>query len=278
MFESNFLTWLLSLEHPILQFLITFVQLISHEYVYFIVIPIIYWAIHKQTGFQLLSLFLFSMYVNNFIKDIFMIERPTSSLQLNNSYSFPSGHTQAAATFWGYLIPAVAKQWFTLLACFIIAFVAFSRLYTGAHWPIDIIGAIFIGIFLVFASYRSLDWSGGMPERIKISLWIFIPIALFVLSPAQAFFSGLLLGSGIGYQLEQTKNRMDIKVSLLQKIIAIIIGIMGIVAVQTVETYLPDHVFAEFIHATGLGLWITYIAPLLFVSLKIYKQQGTKIG
>ncbi|OLO42858.1 hypothetical protein BTR23_02335 [Alkalihalophilus pseudofirmus] len=278
MFESNFLTWLLSLEHPFLDFFNSFIHLISHEYVYFIAIPIIYWAIHKQTGFQLLSLFLFSMYVNNFIKDIFMVERPNGALQLNDGYSFPSGHTQAATTFWGYLIPSVSKQWFTILSCFIVASVAFTRLYTGAHWPFDILGAIVIGSFLIYASYRSLDWAGGMPERIKISLWLIVPFALFILSPEQAFFSGLLLGSGLGYHLEQTKNRMDIKVSLLKKAIAILIGIMGIVAIQTIDMFLPNQVFIEFIHAIGLGLWITYIAPMLFVSLRIYQQQGNKIG
>ncbi|WP_216831732.1 phosphatase PAP2 family protein [Alkalihalobacterium elongatum] len=278
MFESNFLTWILSIEHPILDLLSSFLQLISHEYVYFIIIPIIYWAIHKQTGFQLLSLFFISMYVNSFIKDVFMIERPELSLQLNDGYSFPSIHTQAATTFWGFLIPAVTKQWFTVLACFIVALVAFSQLYSGAYWPIDVIGAIIIGAFMVYASYRSLDWTGGMPERIKISLWTIIPITLFVLSPDQAFYSGVLLGAGIGYHLEQTKNRMDVKAPILKKVIAIVIGLMGIIALQTIGMYLSGHVIIEFIYAIGIGLWITYIAPIIFVSLQLYRQQGTKIG
>ncbi|MDE5412264.1 phosphatase PAP2 family protein [Alkalihalobacterium chitinilyticum] len=277
MIESNFLNWLLSIEHPILDFFMSLFQLICYEYIYFIFIPIIYWAIHKQTGFQLLSLFLFSMYVNSFIKDVFMIERPEVT-PLDNGYSFPSAHTQAATTFWGYLIPAVTKQWFTIFACLMIALVAFSQLYSGAHWPFDVLGAIIIGAFLVYASYRSLDWTGGMPERIKLSLWVIIPVALFVLSPDQALFSGVLLGAGIGYHLEQTKNRMDIKVTFIRRVIAIIIGLMGIISLQTIGLYLPDQVVIEFIYAIGIGLWITYIAPILFVSLKIYGQQGNKIG
>ncbi len=35
-----------------------------HPFIYFIIIPVIYWCFHKQLGFRLLFIMAFSIYVN----------------------------------------------------------------------------------------------------------------------------------------------------------------------------------------------------------------------
>lgn len=272
MFESQFLSWLTALDHPILNLISKCLSLISHENFYFILIPLIYWCIHKEIGFLLLYLLVGSMYINNFLKDLIKIERPPQASV--EGYSFPSGHTQAATAFWGMLITIVSKHWFTFISIILILLIGLNRLYVGAHWPIDLVGAIAIGIFLIYLANRSLDWIGSMPEGILLLIIIGLPLALFLLSPGNANSAGMLLGAGFGYYLEKIKNRMEISPYKMKKVLAFIIGFMGIIAIQSIQEFLPDHVLIEFFVAIGLGLWVTYIAPMLFVSLSIYKRKG----
>lgn len=272
MFDSTFLKYLTSIDSPMMNVLFTLIAFISHSYMYFIILPIIYWGIHKRIGFHFLYVLIFSMYINELLKSMFMINRPTLT-DGQSDYSFPSGHVQAATTFWGFLIPIISRRWFTLLACLILLFVALERLHSGAHWPIDVIGAFVIGLFLVFASFRSLEWIGAIPDRIKLLLTIALPVALFILAPKEAFYTGLLLGSGIGFLLEQWKNRMVISKQLSHKILACLIGLVGLMILQAGSILLPNQSIFVLLHAVVMGLWITYFAPMLFVRLNIYAHE-----
>ena len=60
-----------------------------------------------------------------------------------HSASFPSGHTAtafAAATVLTALLPRAAPAWFALAAA-----IAYSRLYVGVHFPLDVAGGTVIG-------------------------------------------------------------------------------------------------------------------------------------
>jgi membrane-associated phospholipid phosphatase len=63
---------------------------------------------------------------------------------LPHSHSFPSGHTStsfACATVLSVLAPRLAPA-FLLLA----AAIAYSRLYVGVHWPLDVVGGAVLGV------------------------------------------------------------------------------------------------------------------------------------
>ncbi|MBU8907714.1 phosphatase PAP2 family protein [Desertibacillus haloalkaliphilus] len=278
MFESTFLTFLTELDHPLINLFFTFISFISHEYSYFLLIPFIYWVVHKKIGFYLFYVFLFSMYVNEFLKSTFMIERPGDHQPLTTGYSFPSGHVQAATSFWGFLIPAISKRWFTVFACVYIGLISFSRLYTGAHWPADVVAAILISSFIIYMSYRSYDWLGSMPDNYKLIFSFVIPIALVLLNPKSSFFAGLLLGVGVGYGFEQIKNRMVISPNYTRKTIAFLIGTIGLFSIYSLSFLLPEQPAILFIHAALMGMWITWLAPMLFIKFKIYERSGKRMS
>lgn len=104
------------------------------------------------------------------LKYAFARERPAESLRLvvEESYSFPSGHTMAATVVFGLigyiLITSGALKNAYNAIIFIattslVLLVGMSRIYLGVHYPSDVLGSILIGSFLltVFILYRELS-------------------------------------------------------------------------------------------------------------------------
>jgi undecaprenyl-diphosphatase len=74
-------------------------------------------------------------------------KRPTEQdplVTIPHSHSFPSGHTATAfagAMMLSYLVPRAAPALFVLAAA-----IAYSRLYVGLHFPLDVVGGAVIGL------------------------------------------------------------------------------------------------------------------------------------
>ena len=70
------------------------------------------------------------------------------------SFGFPSGHSTAAAAFYGAVIfladslPPRLCRVVRILAVVMIALVGFARVLLRAHWPSDVLGGIALGLAL----------------------------------------------------------------------------------------------------------------------------------
>ena len=86
---------------------------------------------------------------------------PGPLVTIPHSHSFPSGHTAtafAAATMLSLLLPRGAPAFFLLAAA-----IAYSRLYLGVHFPLDVVGGIVIGVATALllreaSRRRSIRW------------------------------------------------------------------------------------------------------------------------
>jgi membrane-associated phospholipid phosphatase len=74
------------------------------------------------------------------------------------SLSFPSGHSTAAATFFGAVmflaaaLPPRVRAWVRSLAIVMIVLVGMARVMLRAHWPSDVLAGIALGLALAAAA------------------------------------------------------------------------------------------------------------------------------
>jgi len=107
--------------------------------------------------------------ITNFVKFTFKRLRPCNNPEINsfirvvqvrNSFSFFSGHaanTMSVATFL-YLIFKNQFKYFWLLFLWPLIF-AYSRIYLGLHYPLDILSAYLFGIIAGFTMYKAYQWA-----------------------------------------------------------------------------------------------------------------------
>ena len=138
------------------------------------------WIAHKRVETILIILLTSSTALLDWLLKL-LISRPFSgtefiqTLGVNNSHSFPSGHTAYAVVFYGflfYLVPRLTKQpamiWLLrTLLILLILLTGVSRVYLRAHWPSDVLGGLFLG-GLLLAPAIVLHNSYAQGHRIKL--------------------------------------------------------------------------------------------------------------
>ena len=113
-----------------------------------------YWWVRglRDWVFTMLMAVFGGMLLNLLLKHLFLRPRPQLDhpIATLTTYSFPSGHTMMATVFYGTLCCFVlsrpaSRPWKLLaipMALVMIALVGFSRIYLGAHYLSDVLGAI----------------------------------------------------------------------------------------------------------------------------------------
>lgn len=76
-------------------------------------------------------------------------EDPRPLVGLPHSGAFPSGH--AASAFAAATVIAWASRRLAVPAYLLAALVAWSRVYVGVHWPLDVIGGAALGTLVAIA-------------------------------------------------------------------------------------------------------------------------------
>ena len=90
-------------------------------------------------------------------KNIFLRERPLIGSELLSSYSFPSGHSLIATTYYGFLIYLLkrskCKEEYkvigTTMLTTLIVLICLSRLVLNVHYVTDVAGGVILGLVIL---------------------------------------------------------------------------------------------------------------------------------
>jgi membrane-associated phospholipid phosphatase len=107
-----------------------------------------------------------STLLNLLVKIVVQRPRPSADIikvfQNLTSYSFPSGHVMFYTAFFGFLFflaftllkPSWLRTLLLILTGGMVLLIGPSRIYLGAHWPSDVLGAYMLGGLVLLGSIR----------------------------------------------------------------------------------------------------------------------------
>ncbi|WP_040702441.1 phosphatase PAP2 family protein [Nocardiopsis ganjiahuensis] len=160
--ESSAIRWLQGwgewLSHPL-----GAVTHLGSQGVLVVLMAAVFWSVHAGIGSRLFVAVIASAVVNNLLKSVFYGSRPywfdalVTGYSHHGSFGMPSGHSQAAVVAYGYLGAKSGRRSLLWAAVAVIALVAFSRIYLGAHFISDVVVGLLVGGAVLWAVLRYED-------------------------------------------------------------------------------------------------------------------------
>ncbi len=295
--QESILYFFRDISNPVLDKIFTIITMLGEQYFIIAVISLVYWNISKQYGFILSFSFLVSVASSEILKLLFHTKRPFEVLEnlypvrmeTALGYSFPSGHTQAATSFFVTGSLFYKKINLFISALVISALVAISRLYLRVHWLIDVIGGLAIGFIISIIMYFILDEISKNAKRRSLFVLVFFIItsmALIVLNIVELIrgwgdikiestykILSVFGGCSLGFFLEDKIVKFSNKNSFIKKTIVFILGIGTTLFFMIVlKKVFPDKYLFDTIRYFFIGVWITFLYPLLCLNFKLFSR------
>ncbi len=263
---------------------------------YIAVLVVIYLGIDTRLGQRAGTYLLFAVILNAYLKGWIATDRPfVEAPELNRStesdlgHAFPSGHSQGAATLWGYLAVKSNSTGFRVLAGVLIGLVALSRLYLGVHWPIDVLGGLLIGAGIVLIALEldrrlpALDRAVGMPIVLKLAIAIVLPLTLAVVAPPPGAEASLMLGGFAAYLTTPLVFRFRAGGAWWRRALLVGLGLALVFAVLAgTSVALPEAVKRNaavgFVRYLALGWTGLIVAPWLGGLLRIAPRGSLRLA
>ena len=275
--ELEILRSIQSIANPFLDILFQLITMCGEQIVLISIIAVIYWALDKKFGEYIAYSVLTSVLLNNTIKDIFKMKRPigekgirTLREQTATGYSFPSGHTQSASSFYGAMAIYLKKRIMYIIATIMIILVGFSRLYLGVHYPKDVIVGGILGVLTSLICYKLYNKFENKMLLYVITFVIFIPALTFAHSADFIKGMGTYLGFIIGIYIEKKYVNFSVEGSTGNKIIRVLLGILILLTLQVgLKVLLPSATIFSFIRYLLISLTGIGIYPMVFKKFKV---------
>lgn len=159
-------------------------------------IGLIYWCYDKREGIFLLFTLYTNRIINGFIKITACVYRPwirdprvipvPEAMADATGYSFPSGHTANATSFWGGLAAYKSDKYkfskvLRIILVVIVLLIAFSRNYLGVHTPQDVVVALVIGAAVLFIMTKLMPVIENKPGADAIAMIVGVAFCVLLI-------------------------------------------------------------------------------------------------
>ena len=274
--ELEILRHIQSISNPFFDFLFQLITICGEQIVLIVIISIIYWALDKKFGEYIAYSVLTSVLLNNAVKDIFKMKRPigeegirTLREKTATGYSFPSGHTQSSASFYGAMAIYLKKKAMYIIATIMIILIGFSRLYLGVHYPKDVIVGGILGVLTSLICYKLYNRFENKMLLYVITFIVFIPALTFAHSADFIKGMGTYLGFVIGMYIEKKYVNFSIEGSTTVKVIRVLLGILILLVLQVgLKAIFPSETIFSFIRYALISFVGIGIYPMIFKKFK----------
>ena len=288
--HMTILRWLEGLRTPWLDSLMAAVTELGDETVFMVAGLVILWCVNKRWGFRFLLTGLTGSVINQLLKGIFLIPRPwvldpsftivESARAGATGYSFPSGHTQSAATMFGTLAMWSRRRWSTLLCVVMVLLVGFSRMYLGVHTPLDVGVSLLTGVVTVVLLCQLCDWAEPSLRRLGWLLAGCVGLALalllyVLLAPAREAnvpefdahgvkaawqLMGAMAGLALAWMLDEKWVHFDTRAVWWAQALKLIVGLGLVLLVKGGLKPLFAMLFGKAEWTTGLRYFLVTLA------------------
>ena len=287
-YQIEFLRLLEGLRTDFLIRLFECITMLAEETLMIFAVVTLWFAVDKRIAQKLFFVTAFSLGVNGIIKNFVKMPRPFAGGKVScvreytaTGYSFPSGHTQNFAT-WSTLIALKIKKlsvW--IVTAVLIILVAFSRMFLGAHYPMDVIAGALLGVLFAIIGNSVYDKAEDKNRLFLWALAIFTPFIIwFVISPNLLyadFFKvyGMMAGTCLGIKFEEKYAPLTYNVPIFKKVIRVVLGIMiALVFKAGLKTLFATDIVRLGLICDALRYFILLfimvgLCPLFFKKLKI---------
>lgn len=232
----------------------SFFLLFTRDYIIFLlsIFGIIF--VDRRLFLRTTILILFGLILNIYLKSLFQV--PLKPHLGNDWWAFPSGHTQFAATFYGYLAYSYQDKLIKILCFGITVLVACALVYFNFHDWIDVIAAFGVAALLIIM-FDKISKFDLFVNRLYLLSACLLALSCFLLTfiSKKGASLPLILGSHIGLTIglfiENIASLKDIN-----KILEVCLLIVGGVLLYILFPLLPlSKMIAPYVLYGGLVCW-----------------------
>ncbi len=297
-FQLPVILFLQKLSNPVLNVIAQIITFLGEAPIPFLIILFVFWCLDKKKGILLASSLTLATSLMQVIKAIFRVPRPFMAfpervegmrVSTSTGFSFPSGHSTTTASFYGAFCRLFKKTWIKVICILLIVFVPLSRLYLGAHWPLDVISGVILGLL---AAFYVVDYISGIYDDDK--KFMTFSLIVFSLTTAIALAFCIVLetlgkkdpdlfrrifhdgetnmaitgGLFLGLFLDRKYLNFQIPSTIRHRTLTYLLGLLSVIVAFMLFSLIPAKYVADFFAYFAAGLIATYLFPLVMVKIK----------
>jgi undecaprenyl-diphosphatase len=284
-----------NMHNPVRNTIAQALTILGEEYVLIAVAMIFYWCIDKKRGFAAFFSMLVAMNLMNIVKVIVKFPRPWTVLkdldvvrkETATGYSFPSGHATLCSSFYGSLAMTFKAKHVKIICSALVIIISLLRVYLCAHWPIDVIFGIGLGLTCAYIFSRfAMAFQENIDRKAKqmgIAAVVMLVAGLIVAILCQteqidaAMNQDLYVGLSISgacllfSTIEQATIAFTVDGTTVQKILRYVVGMAGILILLIgLKKILPSTAIFRYIRYVVTGIWAVWLYPILGKKIKLF--------